>query len=1395
MAKNENVKAVGEEGEESAASHAPWRRLFERNVSTVPLARQISPESDAGFLSKLTFSWMGSLMATGYRRPLQLNDIPSLNPSRGVQRHTVTFNDNFKEAVSARDVKNPLFTSLHRTFFREFWIGGIYRLFADLLTVGSPYTLRYLIQFAMDSYYGALDPEDGAPPTVGRGIGLLIGIVVMQVLVSLLQNHFLYSGQMVGGQARAILTAKILEKSMKISESGRAGGSASAAAGQQVNIPKTPSQGDEKALVKNGKENDSTENVKSSSASDAETEQGWSNGRVINLVSMDVHRIEECLNMVHVVWTSPIMVLVCMALLIVNLSYSALAGLGCLIVAMGFLVAGVKAIYTKRQGINAATDARVSLTQEALQGIRLIKYFSWDKNFTQRLIQIRNEETSKLQVHMAIFNAVTSLGQSLPMLLAMVSFVTFALGSGKELTAPVVFSSVALFSALLIPTAYLPGCLGQASDAWVSLQRIEEYLLAEEVQPYDMDRNMEYAVEMKDAVFIRGGISASAEKTVSNLSKSTLALEASFDGPVTPYSPASFSLTVQKGELLAVIGKTGSGKSTLLSAMTGDIPKVHGSLKFGSKIAVCPQTAWIQNTSVRNNILFGTPYDPERYQAVVTACQLRTDLDSLPNGDATEIGERGVNLSGGQKQRISLARAIYSDQEIVLLDDPLSAVDPYVGRAIFNDAILSLLKGKTRILATHQVNVLSQCDRILWLEGGSVKALGTYKTLIDQYPDLIGDLVYETEGKEDQGQQKTDSIEPSQATRSFEKKRLSLKRFSWAENQDNDETLPPLIDAEEQATSNIPWAIYRTYISSADKKSLIYLSLPLLAMAQGGNLLCGLWLAWWTLDRFDLARNTYIGIYVALTIIQGSLLYLFSLCISITGTSSSNVMLNKAIENVIRAPIWFFDTTPLGRVINRFSKDIEVMDDALPEAVRLFMISAAMMIGILGLIVAYFHWFAIALLPGLVIFLFAASYYRASAREFKRHEAVLRGIMVARFSETLSGVTTIRNYSMQSHFSHLLNVTIDNHNSAGFLAFSSQRWLALRLDTVGVILIVTSGVLVVVDRFTQLPAISGLVLTYSLGALQVLQFIVRQWSRVEDSMTATERIYEYSSGRSLPSEDTNDSWVVSAPPLWPERGAITFSDVRMRYRPGLPEVLRGFSLTVEAGEHVAIVGRTGAGKSSLVSSLFRVCKLSGGCILIDGVDISKIPLEDLRSRLSIQLQDSILFRGTIRFNLDPLSQYTDEELWRALRGAHLGTSVHLDDIVQEEGSNFSHGQRQQLALARILVRGSKIVVCDEATSSVDLETDDKIQRTLVESFKNKTVLTVAHRIRTIIHYDKVCVMDKGRIAELGSPMELWKAAGIFKSMCEESGISREDLEHTDKGKADKFSDLFKGILS
>jgi ABC-type multidrug transport system fused ATPase/permease subunit len=1375
--------------EKNSAKRGPWRRFLERNVMPVPEERQKSPEYEAGFLSKLTFSWMGPLInvspralsdsdtasmlislafdQTGYRRPLKLNDIPLLNPSRSVQDHSVTFSTHFAAALAPDSgVKHPLFTALHRTFAHEFWLGGIYRLVADLCIVFGPYTLRYVIQFALDSYVAG-DRPGSEPPPLGKGIGLLAGIILLQILLSVAHSHFMYSGCMVGGQVSALLTAQILEKSLKISERARAGGIATPAI--EPGAVATPQDRDEPKK-------------------EAESEQGWDNGRVINLVTMDAHRIDQCIAMVHVVWTSPITILICMALLLVNLSYSALSGLGCLIFAMMILGIAIKSLFTRRQAINVTTDARVGLTQEALQAIRLVKYFSWEDSFVKRLASIRRQETRQLQGHMAIFNIVTALGQSLPTLAAMVSFVTFALGSGRELNPAVVFSSVALFGALLFPTAYLPGCLGQASDAWASLGKIEEYLLAEEVEEADVDRDMGDAVHIEQAQFTweKSHQDAAADSALeiqekkgsqlqSKSSKSQITLALTLGGGTLvdeptvpePFILPSFSLDIRRGELLAVIGGIGCGKTSLLSALAGDMRKVHGTLKFASERAFCPQTAWIQNATVRDNILFGKPYEPEWYDTVVTACQLRRDMEILPNGDATEIGERGINLSGGQKQRVSLARAVYSKAEILLLDDPLSAVDPYVGRAIFEKAILGVLQKRTRVLATHQTHVLSRCDRILWLENGRVKAVGSFKELKERYPDFV-DLVREAEGSRGDEKSAKDAKRKSLAVQPKEEA-AALEKLA------GDDTLPVMMGAEEQAVDGIPWAVYHNYIASSRSRIPVVLAIPLLVLAQGGNLLCGLWLAWWASDRFGLPRNTYVAVYVTIAVAQGLMLYLFGLCVGISGTSSSNVMLDRATEGVMRAPIWFFDTTPLGRITNRFSKDIDVMDEALPEALRLFLVFLALVLGIFALILAYFHWFAVTLGPCIVILFLSAAYYRVSAREIKRHEAVLRGVVVARFSETLDGVTTIRTYSMQSWFARSLQVAIDNMNSANFLTISNQRWLAIRLDFVGIILIITSGVLVLVDRFTQSPAISGLVMNYALGALQVLQFLVRQWANVENAMNATERIHAYGSGTSLPVEGQNGKPAVPARPSWPEKGAITFSNVHMRYRPDLPEVLRGLDLTVRPGEHVAIVGRTGAGKSSLISALFRVCELSEGSISIDGVDISQLPLRDIRTRISIQPQESILFRGSVRTNLDPFQEHSDEELWLALRGAWLADTVHLDDTVQEEGSNFSHGQRQQLGLARLLVRGSRVVVCDEATSSVDLETDDKIQRTMVQAFMRKTVLTVAHRIRTIIFYDRVCVMERGRIAELGTPRELWDLGGVFKGMCETSGISREEL--------------------
>ncbi|KAJ5535821.1 oligomycin resistance ATP-dependent permease yor1 [Penicillium frequentans] len=1530
-----------------------------RKVAPVPAERQISPEYGAGFISRWTFSWMGGLMSTGFRRPLKINDIPLLNPTRSVQRHSITFDAHFKEAKASSDVKHPLFTALHKTFAREFWIGGLCRLLADLFTVGNPYTLRYLIEWVQNSYYAHLPGSTVKNPGLTRGVGLLVGIICMQILLSSCQNHFLYRGTMVGGQVRAVLTNKIQEKSLRISERARAGGSADLAI-----------RGSETTLQEvdlNEKPGDAKPPKSSEKGKEADPDAGWSNGRVVNLVSMDAHRIDSGISMIHVVWTSPLIIFICMALLIVNLRQSALAGFGVLIVSMFFLVVAVKALFARRQVMNIATDIRVGLTQEVLQAIRLVKYFSWEDSFVERLIEMRADETRQLQGFNLILNFVTSLGQSLPVLACMVSFVTYACISTGGLDVAIVFSSVALFSSLLTPTAFLPACLGHASDAWASMTRIEEYLLAEEVEELDVDENMRDAVRIEKAGFTwekgqaaratdledeaeeeedpQGGRNSLAALRASrmfhdgeinsyNNRDSLSALRASrmfhdvdydtegfalptFDwegGPMAgpssrwdrptsfmppsygferptsflmpsfsrdrsntntsqerrvstfrprstvrpmsnwfrpestvrpkssirpmstwftrpsstlkhpleregsdqmpslrwedgarpsekgsmdrrasgatisnppsyeesssavtlaeepptlaPFTIPSISLNIRRGELLAVIGGIGSGKSSLLSALAGDMRKVQGNLKFYSDRAYCPQTAWIQNATVRDNILFGAPYDAAWYDEVITACQLRRDLQILSNGDATEIGERGINVSGGQKQRISLARAMYSNADILLLDDPLSAVDPYVGQAIFEKAILGALGSKTRILATHQAHVLSRCDRILWLDDGKVKALGSFAKLKKKYPDFAA-LVKEAEGNREKA---TKEDAEKDASKPEEETTTTVSKLA------GDDSVPELMQSEDDVDGGISWAVYTSYLACSRSPIAIILAIPLLCLAQGSALLCGMWLAWWASDRFGFENNTYIGIYVALGVCQALCLYLFGLCISILCTSASNVMLDKATEKIMRAPVWFFDTTPLGRIVNRFSKDVYVMDDALPESLRLFMVGTAMVLGILSLIVSEFHWFGIALVPCTAIFFFSAFYYRASARELKRHESVLRGVVLARFSETLSGVTTIRTYSMQKQFSKSMQHAIDDMNSANFLTSANQRWLGIRLDFVGVLLIVAAGVLVVIQRSTQNPAISGVVLSYSLGAAQVLQFIIRQWANVENAMNATERIHAYGPGNSLPVEGNNGTTPVPAPESWPEQGGITFGDVHMRYREGLPNVLRGLTLSIKPGEHVAIVGRTGAGKSSLIGALFRTCELSGGCITIDGVDISTLPLKDLRSRLSIQPQDSILFRGTVRTNLDPLKQHTDEELWLALRGAWLAETVQLDDVVEEEGSNFSHGQRQQLGLARLLVRNSKVVVCDEATSSVDLETDEKIQRTMVEAFKGKTVITVAHRIRTIINYDRVCVMDKGAILELGTPSELWDLGGVFRGMCETSGIAEEELQ-------------------
>lgn len=743
----------------------------------------------------------------------------------------------------------------------------------------------------------------------------------------------------------------------------------------------------------------------------------------------------------------------------------------------------------------------------------------------------------------------------------------------------------------------------------------------------------------------------------------------------------------------------------------------------------------------------------------------------LPNGDATEIGERGITISGGQKQRLNIARAIYFDADIVLMDDPLSAVDAHVGRHIMDNAIMGLLKDKCRILATHQLWVLNRCDRIIWMDAGKVRAVDTFDNLMANHSGFR--QLMETTALEETKEEEPAQVEDKTAEGDKKKKKKKAQG---------------LMQAEERAVSSVPWSVYTTYIRASGSILNAPLVVIVLLLSQGANIMTSLWLSYWTSDKYGLTTGVYIGIYAALGTLQALLMFVFSVLLAVFGTNASRTLLRQAVTRTLRAPMSFFDTTPLGRITNRFSRDVDVMDNNLSDAMRMYFLTLCMIISVFALIIAFFYYFAIALVPLAILFVLAASFYRASAREVKRFESVLRSVVFAKFGEGLSGVASIRAYGLKDRFITDLRNSIDEMNAAYYLTFSNQRWLSIRLDTIGNLLVFTTGILVVTSRFSVSPSIGGLVLSYILSIVQMLQFTVRQLAEVENGMNAVERLEYY--GTQL--EEEAPEHTIDVRPTWPEKGEIIFDNVEMRYRENLPLVLKGLNINIRGGERIGIVGRTGAGKSSIMSTLFRLVEISGGHIYIDGLDISTIGLHDLRSRLAIIPQDPTLFHGTVRSNLDPFSEHSDLDLWSALRKAGLvpadaniddkdPSRIHLDSVVEEDGLNFSLGQRQLMALARALVRGSQIIICDEATSSVDMETDDKIQKTMAVGFRGKTLLCIAHRLRTIVGYDRICVMDAGRIAELDTPINLWAQGGIFRSMCDRSGIRVEDIHSAREG--------------
>nr|XP_038941124.1 multidrug resistance-associated protein 1 isoform X4 [Rattus norvegicus] len=788
------------------------------------------------------------------------------------------------------------------------------------------------------------------------------------------------------------------------------------------------------------------------------------------------------------------------------------------------------------------------------------------------------------------------------------------------------------------------------------------------------------------------------------------------------------------------------------------------------------------------------------------ACALLPDLEILPSGDLTEIGEKGVNLSGGQKQRVSLARAVYCNSDIYLLDDPLSAVDAHVGKHIFEKVVgpMGLLKNKTRILVTHGISYLPQVDVIIVMSGGKISEMGSYQELLDRdgafaefvrtYANTEQDLASEDDskngvsglGKEskpvENGILVTDAVgKPLQrhlSNSSSHSVVTNQQHSSTAELQKSGvkEETWKLMEADKAQTGQVKLSVYWNYMKAIGL-CISFLSIFLFLCNHVSALASNYWLSLWTDDRPAVNgtqenRNFRLSVYGALGILQGVAVFGYSMAVSIGGIFASRRLHLDLLQNVLRSPMSFFERTPSGNLVNRFSKELDTVDSMIPQVIKMFMGSLFSVIGAVIIILLATPIAAVIIPPLGLVYFFVQRFYVASSRQLKRLESVSRSPVYSHFNETLLGVSVIRAFEEQERFIRQSDLKVDENQKAYYPSIVANRWLAVRLECVGNCIVLFAALFAVISRHSLSAGLVGLSVSYSLQITAYLNWLVRMSSEMETNIVAVERLKEYSE------TEKEASWQIqeTAPPsTWPHSGRVEFRDYCLRYREDLDLVLKHINVTIEGGEKVGIVGRTGAGKSSLTLGLFRINESAEGEIIIDGINIAKIGLHNLRFKITIIPQDPVLFSGSLRMNLDPFSQYSDEEVWMALELAHLkGFVSALPDKLNHEcaegGENLSVGQRQLVCLARALLRKTKILVLDEATAAVDLETDDLIQSTIRTQFEDSTVLTIAHRLNTIMDYTRVIVLDKGEIRECGAPSELLQQRGVFYSMAKDAGL-------------------------
>ncbi|KAI9506405.1 P-loop containing nucleoside triphosphate hydrolase protein, partial [Coemansia spiralis] len=1123
-------------------------------------------------------------------------------------------------------------------------------------------------------------------------------------------------------------------------------------------------------------------------------------GKVMNLLTADFQAIATSFDVMRNISSMGVALGIGIWYMYQMLGVSAFIGLSLFCIYVPLLKIMFTRLTSQTVKTKALSDERISMIAELIQGIKTVKLFGWGSRFLHKIDKQREHQLEYTWKICLCKIAIGTCAALSPMLIFFVIIASYVAVFGNKLTAEVAFTSISIFLILKTIIENLPTNVNAVIAGYVSLGRIESYL----DQPQVQDLEKRVALELGDTLgFECADLEWERAEDTDDSSK-----------PDVKDIDVQFPI----GGLSIVAGPTGSGKSSLLSALIGEmtltrgrvlLPTVDASLSNEglaiSDIAYVAQEAWLRNATIRENILFGEPYNKDRYEQVLRACALKPDLRILKAGDMTEIGERGVTLSGGQKQRVALARAVYSSRRILLIDDCLSAVDAHTGKHILMECLLnrtSLMQGRTCILVTHHVSMcLPFAQFLVVMKDGRISLKGTPAELHTQ--STLSRVLADAESAKEMPKEKT-------ATKDRKGKSVEgiLESSSDAFSKDGGATEDYLAKAE----GLIKIEVWRIYVSACGSKIFWIMLVLLLALWQAMRIAQNYWIKIWVNSNnsntnrqtayepflsgaYAIDTNTgnrllsrhhssiyWLGIYFLI-----GFMYIFGRAVhegfiyraSIRAARTLHAHLLQAI---MHATPRFFDSTPLGRIVSRFSHDMQVIDG---PAIEKIMWGIAHVIEVLcaytaiSMVTPAFVMVAIAITP---VYVGYAYYYLNVSRELKRLDSNNMSPLLSLFGELIQGASTIRAFGVKQHYIKEALNRITAHSRSYYMCEAAPRWLSVRAGFASATLSFSCAIFIIMNLDWIDAGLAGFAFANSLAIGDHMYWAISDYNANESNMNAVERVKQY---LDIKQEAALESELEYKPPAsWPTKGDVQIEDLVAEYVPGVP-VLHGISLSVKHGEKVGVVGRTGAGKSTLSLALLRFVEASSGRIMLDGVDISKIGLEDLRRNVTIIPQDPVLFNGTIRFNLDPFNEYPDEIVWDALRRTHLvrehsshSSSSRMSEIfssldaeIKENGQNLSLGQRQLVALARALVRRSRLIIMDEATASVDFDTDDRIQRTIRGyEFANSTLFCIAHRLRTIIDYDRVLVLDKGKVAEFDTPYNLLQSKdGIFRSMCEKSG--------------------------